>query len=162
LINEFADFNLKRAQITSGIIVDQENNIDNLKLTLKPIILEPSILPDGTNFQILINKASDKQNKLELEVEIFIGTEYKDKASFLKKINFPEFQDEEKFNLQLIELFNQEIILNSAQEKLNIGIKNPIKSRAAFIDSIKARDGFYFNDNVIVGFQEIMNKPEYK
>ncbi len=161
LINEFAEFDSTRNMITAKIIADQPDAIDNLSLTLLPIVLDPAILPEGVNFKLNIKETTSDKNKLKVKVEIFIGTEFNDKASFIKTIYFPDFELENVFEEKLIKLFTDEIALDSSQEKVAL-ISKPVTNKEAFINSIKKGDGYYFNSEVIVGYDNIMEKKEYK
>ncbi len=161
LINEFAEFDLTRNIITAKIVADQKDAIDNLSLTLLPIVLDTPILPDGTSFSLNIKEATNDKNKLKIKAEIFIGTEFNDKASFVKTIYFPEFATENAFEEKLITLFSEAIALDSSQENVAL-ISKPVTDKEAFINSIKKGDGYYFDSEVIVGYDNIMKLKEYK
>ncbi len=164
LIGEFLNFESKRGEIMAESVASssQKNPEDNLKLTLDPTVQDSPLLPEGTIFELNIQGVESKQDRLGVKLEIFIGTEYKDKASFLKTVYFPGFAEQEIFNQKLIGHFVDAITTNSAQENLMIVNKNPIIYHESFVNSIKMQDGFYFQEEVFVGYDKIMERPEYQ
>lgn len=171
LIKEFASFNLMRNKITAKIIASVENPLDNIKLTLGAITWPPTVvLPTGETLKVEAKEVSSKQDKLSIKIQISIGTEFKDKASFIKEVLYDGFITEIEYDKELIKRFKDKINLDLTTSTT---IKNKVSISQGNVEALKSsinsgNGAFYFFEDVFVGFDEIMNdfkwsnKPTFK
>ncbi|MGL5204843.1 MAG: hypothetical protein ACRC63_01175, partial [Metamycoplasmataceae bacterium] len=169
LINEFADFN-DRNKITANIIASVKNPLNNISVSLGDINLPDTIIiPTGFSLQVAAKEIINRQNQLNIKIEISLGNEFENKSLFMKTIIYTGFKSEIQYNQDLITEFKNEISKNEDLVTINTKMPITINNTNAVKDLISKGNGdFYFYQDIFVGFDWLMegfkwsNKPTFK
>ncbi|MDK2820033.1 MAG: hypothetical protein KFW07_04305, partial [Mycoplasmataceae bacterium] len=153
-----------QSQITASIVANVVDPEKNIVLTVADdIVFPPDVNLGGNKISATPIEVSSIGDDLSVLVSLSIGEEFKNRASFDKTIKFTGFMAKNAYNSQLINEFIA-AINTSTNKDVIISTKNPIT--LINIDDVKRsidtiKDGYYFNEDVFVGFDSIMSNYKW-
>lgn len=162
LIGEFAGIiedSVGMFPIPADLIAKVINPEKNIELSM------PEFLPDEfpttpEKISLTVKNVSSPNNTLVVLVNFSIGTEFVNRSSFNKTFRFNNFKENGIYNNELIDEFIKAIEINSNEVSI-VTTNNSItvENKEIVLDNIKKGDGgYYFQKNIFVGYNEIINE----